>query len=135
MQRSEKSAHHHPTISPSCPLVCYPRLAAMTTARDDDVVQPELRRTDESPVSPGSQESESIYSKSGAAQHDPESKAGNGQTVVDDSASDTTLLPQGRQLGVMSATFLIVNRIVGTGVFATTSTILDQSGSVGMSLM
>lgn len=44
-------------------------------------------------------------------------------------------LPQGRQLGLMSATFLMVNRMVGTGVFATTSTILSQSGSVGMSLM
>ncbi|KAJ3006254.1 hypothetical protein HKX48_000214 [Thoreauomyces humboldtii] len=44
-------------------------------------------------------------------------------------------LPQGRQLGVVSATFLIVNRIIGTGVFATSSTILAQSGSVGMSLI
>ncbi|ODN78785.1 hypothetical protein L202_04340 [Cryptococcus amylolentus CBS 6039] len=44
-------------------------------------------------------------------------------------------LPQGRQLGLISATFLMVNRMVGTGVFATTSTILDQSGSVGMSLL
>lgn len=44
-------------------------------------------------------------------------------------------VPQGRQLGVISATFLIVNRIVGTGVFATSSTILQQSGSVGMSLL
>ncbi|KAI5455476.1 methionine permease [Naganishia albida] len=44
-------------------------------------------------------------------------------------------LPQGRQLGLMSATFLMVNRMVGTGVFATTSTILSQSGSVGMSLI
>lgn len=44
-------------------------------------------------------------------------------------------LPQGRQLGVLSASFLMANRVVGTGVFSTTSTILDQSGSVGMSLM
>lgn len=29
----------------------------------------------------------------------------------------------------------MVNRIVGTGVFATTSTLLSQSGSVGMSLL
>ena len=49
--------------------------------------------------------------------------------------SDGEELPQGRQLGLVSATFLIVNRIVGTGVFATTSTILNQSGSVGMSLI
>lgn len=44
-------------------------------------------------------------------------------------------LPQGRQLGLTSVTFLMINRMVGTGVFATTSTILAQSGSVGMSLM
>ncbi|WFD25437.1 methionine permease [Malassezia nana] len=44
-------------------------------------------------------------------------------------------LPQGRQLGTISAIFLMVNRILGTGVFSTTSTILMQSGSVGMSLI
>ncbi|CAO1618858.1 unnamed protein product [Parajaminaea phylloscopi] len=43
--------------------------------------------------------------------------------------------PQGRQLGTFSAVCLIVNRIVGTGVFATTSTILVQGGSVGMTLI
>ncbi|KAI8825615.1 amino acid permease-domain-containing protein [Fimicolochytrium jonesii] len=55
-----------------------------------------------------------------------------GQAAADGATSE---LPQGRQLGVISATFLIVNRIVGTGVFATTSTILAQSGSTGMSLI
>lgn len=44
-------------------------------------------------------------------------------------------VPQGRQLGTISAIFLMVNRILGTGVFSTTSTILVQGGSVGMSLM
>ncbi|KAN0062050.1 methionine permease [Thecaphora frezii] len=52
-----------------------------------------------------------------------------------DSDDGSDHLPQGRQLGLVSAIFLIVNRIVGTGIFATTSTILDQSGSVGMSLI
>ena len=46
-----------------------------------------------------------------------------------------TEVPQGRQVGVVSATFLMINRILGTGVFSTTSTILEQSGSVGMSLI
>ena len=45
-----------------------------------------------------------------------------------------TEVPQGCQVGVISATFLIVNRVLGTGVFSTTSTILSESGSVGMSL-
>ncbi|PWN44157.1 amino acid transporter [Ceraceosorus guamensis] len=52
-----------------------------------------------------------------------------------ETSSVDTDLPQGRQLGLISAVFLIVNRIVGTGVFATTSTLLAQSGSVGMSLL
>lgn len=44
-------------------------------------------------------------------------------------------LPQGRQVGITSAIFLMVNRMLGTGVFSTTSTILAQGGSVGISLI
>ncbi|KAK2868111.1 hypothetical protein FQN49_003150 [Arthroderma sp. PD_2] len=40
-----------------------------------------------------------------------------------------------RQIGIFSATFLIFNRIIGTGIFATPSAILAQTGSVGMSLV
>lgn len=40
-----------------------------------------------------------------------------------------------RRLGVFSATLLIFNRIIGTGIFATPSTILSLSGSVGLSLI
>ncbi|KIW30028.1 uncharacterized protein PV07_05807 [Cladophialophora immunda] len=39
-----------------------------------------------------------------------------------------------RQIGVVSAFFLIFNRMVGTGIFATPSTIFSLSGSVGLSL-
>ncbi|KAF9883398.1 hypothetical protein FE257_003521 [Aspergillus nanangensis] len=39
-----------------------------------------------------------------------------------------------RQIGVISASFLIFNRVIGTGIFATPSTILSLSGSVGLSL-
>ncbi|KAK3372991.1 amino acid permease-domain-containing protein [Lasiosphaeria ovina] len=39
-----------------------------------------------------------------------------------------------RQIGIVSATFLIVNRVIGTGIFATPGTILALSGSVGLSL-
>ncbi|KAF8885470.1 amino acid/polyamine transporter I [Infundibulicybe gibba] len=39
-----------------------------------------------------------------------------------------------RQIGLFSAVFIIFNRIIGTGVFATPSTILSLSGSVGLSL-
>ncbi|KKA22853.1 High affinity methionine permease [Rasamsonia emersonii CBS 393.64] len=39
-----------------------------------------------------------------------------------------------RQIGVVSASFLIFNRIIGTGIFATPSSILELTGSVGLSL-
>lgn len=40
-----------------------------------------------------------------------------------------------RQIGVISATFLIFNRIIGTGIFATPSGILKLTGSVGMTFV
>jgi amino acid transporter len=39
-----------------------------------------------------------------------------------------------RQIGVTSAVFLIFNRMIGTGIFATPSAIFALSGSVGLSL-
>lgn len=39
-----------------------------------------------------------------------------------------------RQIGVTSAVFLIFNRMIGTGIFATPSSIFALSGSVGLSL-
>ncbi|ORY63341.1 amino acid permease [Pseudomassariella vexata] len=39
------------------------------------------------------------------------------------------------QIGIPTAVFLIVNRIIGTGIFATPGTILALSGSVGLSLI
>lgn len=40
-----------------------------------------------------------------------------------------------RQIGTFSAIFLIFNRMIGTGIFATPSSILSLSGSVGLALM
>lgn len=39
-----------------------------------------------------------------------------------------------RTIGLSSAIFLIVNRIIGTGIFATPSSILASTGSVGLAL-
>lgn len=39
-----------------------------------------------------------------------------------------------RQIGIPSASLLIFNRIIGTGIFATPATILSLSGSVGLSM-
>ncbi|MCO5566267.1 hypothetical protein L7F22_019943 [Adiantum nelumboides] len=64
-----------------------------------------------------------------------ETEEGIRQTHDDVSSIASSELPQGRSLGMISAVFIMANRIVGTGVFATTGTILGQSGSVGMSLL
>ncbi|KAF8067975.1 APC amino acid permease [Lyophyllum atratum] len=45
-------------------------------------------------------------------------------------------IPQGkRQLGLFSVVFLIFNRVIGTGIYATPSVILRTSGSVGVALL
>ncbi|KAJ9245058.1 hypothetical protein DTO169E5_925 [Paecilomyces variotii] len=41
----------------------------------------------------------------------------------------------GRHLGIVSTAFLIVGRIIGTGIFSTPSSIVEGVGSVGASLM
>lgn len=40
-----------------------------------------------------------------------------------------------RQLGVPSAVFLIINKIIGAGIFSTPGTVLKKSGSVGLALI
>ena len=45
-----------------------------------------------------------------------------------------TVSEQKRQIGTFSAFFLVFNRMVGTGIFATPSAILSLSGSVGLAL-
>ncbi|PPQ71257.1 hypothetical protein CVT24_009511 [Panaeolus cyanescens] len=49
-------------------------------------------------------------------------------------SNDDERVPERRQIGLVSAVFIIFNRIIGTGVFATPSSILRLSGSVGLSL-
>ncbi|KAG5643089.1 hypothetical protein DXG03_001585 [Asterophora parasitica] len=54
----------------------------------------------------------------------------------EDGASEGEGKSEGRrQIGLVSAVFIIFNRMIGTGIFATPSTILIHSGSVGMSLI
>ena len=40
-----------------------------------------------------------------------------------------------RKLGVTGAVFLILNKMIGTGIFSTPSSIFAATGSVGVSLM
>ncbi|KAL9093855.1 MAG: hypothetical protein Q9165_003778 [Trypethelium subeluteriae] len=41
----------------------------------------------------------------------------------------------GRHLGLVSTTFLIIGRIIGTGIFSTPSSIVESVGSVGAAMM
>ncbi|KAF9005181.1 amino acid/polyamine transporter I [Cyathus striatus] len=70
---------------------------------------------------------------------DEQSESSNYGAISDRSASverpkDENGLRK-RQIGVFSAMFIIFNRIIGTGIFATPSMILSLSGSVGLSLI
>jgi uncharacterized membrane protein len=40
-----------------------------------------------------------------------------------------------RKMGVMGAVFIILNKMIGTGIFSTPSSIFAATGSVGVSLM
>ncbi|KAF9542046.1 high affinity methionine permease [Agrocybe pediades] len=53
----------------------------------------------------------------------------------DEEQDESGRTPGRRQIGLFSAVFIIFNRIIGTGVFATPSSILNLSGSVGLSLI
>ncbi|MCJ1465141.1 hypothetical protein MMC07_003757 [Pseudocyphellaria aurata] len=59
-----------------------------------------------------------------------------GETVLD-SIPDAQyfVIPEDRKLGFFSTSLLIVNRMVGTGIFSTPSTIMQATDSVGVSLL
>ena len=44
-------------------------------------------------------------------------------------------IPQSQKLGITSAVFIILNKMIGTGIFSTPSGIFAATGSVGVSLM
>lgn len=58
--------------------------------------------------------------------------------TVDDNASfqdeQTFQFEDSRKLGVTSAVFLIINKMIGTGIFSTPSGIFAATGSVGVCL-
>ncbi|KAL1410672.1 methionine permease [Vanrija albida] len=63
------------------------------------------------------------------ADDDKSSNLGASHPIVSEES-----LPGRRQIGLVSAVFIIFNRMLGTGVFATPSAILSLSGSVGLAL-
>lgn len=54
---------------------------------------------------------------------------------VDSDYGISIIPPLGRHLGLWSTTFLVVGRIVGSGIFSTPSAILSGLGSVGLTLV
>ncbi|KAH8878577.1 amino acid transporter [Thozetella sp. PMI_491] len=58
--------------------------------------------------------------------------------ATDDSQSEEYrdfVFPEERKLGIWSTTFLIVNRMVGTGIYSTPSAIIQNTDSVGAALL
>ncbi|KLO05675.1 APC amino acid permease [Schizopora paradoxa] len=68
--------------------------------------------------------------------HDPAEGAALRVGEEGDGGEDFDAVPsEKRQLGLVSASFLIFNRVIGTGIYSTPSLILRLSGSPGMSLV
>ncbi|KLO05674.1 amino acid transporter [Schizopora paradoxa] len=68
--------------------------------------------------------------------HDPAEGAALRAGEEGDGGEDFDAVPtEKRQLGLISASFLIFNSVVGTGIYSTPSLILRLSGSPGMSLV
>ncbi|KAH8708345.1 amino acid/polyamine transporter I [Phaeosphaeriaceae sp. PMI808] len=77
-------------------------------------------------------------SKFFSKKQDPSGNTNSSEDGVPNSNIETGSLYQigqaKRQIGITSAIFLIFNRMIGTGIFATPSAIFSLSGSVGLSL-
>jgi len=68
--------------------------------------------------------------------HDPAEGAALRLGEEGDGGEDFDAVPtEKRQIGLVSASFLIFNRVIGTGIYSTPSLILRLSGSPGMSLV
>ncbi|ANB14662.1 Mup1p [Sugiyamaella lignohabitans] len=62
------------------------------------------------------------------------SSSPDSEIVVQEGGIQVIAPETSRSIGVVSATFLIFNRMIGTGIFATPGTIFGQCGSVGLTL-
>lgn len=75
------------------------------------------------------------HSSSSVDNHQSPAKVGPDATTAESETEEVyTTSSSRRQIGTVSAVFLIFNRMVGTGIFATPSSIFSLSGSVGLSL-
>ncbi|KAK3332513.1 hypothetical protein B0T19DRAFT_105216 [Cercophora scortea] len=63
---------------------------------------------------------------------------GYSQTNVDDNSLEDYhdfVYPEDRKLGTWSTAFLIINRVVGAGIYSTPSSIIRYTNSVGATLL
>lgn len=61
-------------------------------------------------------------------------RARRGSVIIDTAGDVYETSEERKTIGLTSAIFLILNRMIGTGIFATPSAIFALSGSVGLSL-
>lgn len=59
----------------------------------------------------------------------------DGEEVGEVQEENTYAYDDSRKLGITGAVFLILNKMIGTGIFSTPSSIFAATGSVGISLM
>lgn len=59
----------------------------------------------------------------------------DGEEVGEVQEENTYAYDDSRKLGITGAVFLILNKMIGTGIFSTPSSIFAATGSVGVSLM
>ncbi|KAK8014129.1 amino acid/polyamine transporter I [Apiospora arundinis] len=76
--------------------------------------------------------------------HDVDSGPGPHSTVVDEDGSlgevgeqrvQKIAIAESRKIGVTGAVFLILNKMIGTGIFSTPSSVFAATGSVGVAIM
>ncbi|KAK8879025.1 high-affinity methionine permease [Apiospora arundinis] len=76
--------------------------------------------------------------------HDVDSGHGPHSTVVDEDGSlgevgeqrvQKIAIAESRKIGVTGAVFLILNKMIGTGIFSTPSSVFAATGSVGVAIM
>ena len=76
-----------------------------------------------------------IYQRRLSLDHDPDDDYETCAPTEATTEEYSYVIPEDRKLGFWSTSFLIVNRMVGTGIFSTPSTIMQATDSVGASML
>jgi hypothetical protein len=65
----------------------------------------------------------------------PAPQSDTDEVTVGEIQENTYAYDDSRKLGITGAVFLILNKMIGTGIFSTPSSVFAATGSVGVSLM